>query len=886
MRVMIGKGLASLSALRAFGMLLAAVVIASSGPARAQAAFMSATRYDAMGRVTGTISPDPDGSGTLLFGAVRNTYDGAGRLTKVEKGELSNWKAETIAPAAWGFDFAVLQTLETSYDSQSRKTKEVLKGDDGSIQTVTQYSYDRSGQLICTAVRMDPGQWASQPDACVPQTTGYLGADRITKNIYDAAGQLLQVREGVGTSVEVAKATYSYTPNGKKEYVIDANGNRAQFVYDGHDRLSQWIFPSTTRPTAFNDSSQANALASAGQLSTTDPNAPDDYEAYSYDPNGNRLTFRTRANQTLSYSYDALNRMTNKGGPIADVNYAYDSEGHQLSATFTSGGAGVTNTYNSFGELKTTTANYQGPALTITYDYDPDGNRWYLKFPDNQEFTYSYDGLDRQNGLYQGQWAASLTTLQYDRLGRRAALARTGAGATSYTYDKASRLASLANDFTGTNSDHTLTFGYNTASQIIAKAASNDAFVWTGGYNVNRAYTTNGLNQYSAAGGDSFTYDGNGNLATNTTPISPTATATTTFTYDAENRLTGASGLINGSLGYDPTGRMVVASSPSSWTRLLYDGDDLLAEFNSSGTLLRRYLHGPGEDEPLVQYEGADLSAKRFFHADQQGSVIALTDSAGATTYVNKYDEYGVPQNTNSGRFQYTGQQYVPELGMYYYKARFYSPTLGRFMQRDPIGYDDQTNLYAYVGDDPTNLSDPSGLSWWTKLIKLVANGGNVASTLADVSENVATIRNPSASPAEKFGAGIAIASEAAPISVGDVKAAGRVTRGVFGGLTRKQAYGNPSSSAAAKAARRAGEGQPCSGCGKTMQSGTSTAPQAQHDPPLSDHFRNGPGAEMTATERKAYARSPEAINGARCATCQRAEGREQQRKYSESPDR
>jgi RHS repeat-associated protein len=92
------------------------------------------------------------------------------------------------------------------------------------------------------------------------------------------------------------------------------------------------------------------------------------------------------------------------------------------------------------------------------------------------------------------------------------------------------------------------------------------------------------------------------------------------------------------------------------------------------------------------------------------GSVNAISDGTGAATTINKYDEYGIPGSTNAGRFQYTGQTWLPEIGMFYYKARIYSPTLGRVMQTDPIGYGDGINWYNYVGSDPINYSDPLGL--------------------------------------------------------------------------------------------------------------------------------------------------------------------------------
>jgi RHS repeat-associated protein len=252
-----------------------------------------------------------------------------------------------------------------------------------------------------------------------------------------------------------------------------------------------------------------------------------------------------------------------------------------------------------------------------------------------------------------------------------------------------------------TTNDLTATFAYNPAGQITSTIRTGDAYAWTGHHNEDVTGIPNGLNQLTSVGPKTLTHDTNGNV---------TAFGTKSFDYSSENLL--LTGPNSTTLTYDPLARLDQTNSGASTSRFAYDGLDMIAEYNTSNALQRRWVFDLVSGQPIVSYEGTGTAAadRRYLSSDERGSIISVSDSTGGSIGINTYDEYGQRGTANVGMFGYTGQAWLPSMGVWYYKARVYEPELGRFLQPDPIGYPGGMNLYAYVGNDPINWLDPLGL--------------------------------------------------------------------------------------------------------------------------------------------------------------------------------
>jgi len=615
-------------------------------------------------------------------------YDANGNVTSVT--QLSGTQNPVTTTMIYDSTFNQLQSVTDPLSHTSNFTVDTH----GNVAAIadplshqTNVSYDSEGHPLTTtdALGNITNFVNSLATGDLVSITDPIG--RTVSRSYDGVGRVTSVTDPVGNKTEFAYnalnqitsttdpfgniTSFSYDPNGNLLSVTDANNHITQYTYNNMDRLA------TRKDPLLNQ------------------------ESYQYDGNGNLTQFTDRRGKVATYNYDGLNRRTFAGfgtvsGPPpsyeSTVNYSYGNvtcgtlQCYTMTATDSITGA-ITRMDDALDRLASETT----PQGTVGYTYDVAGRRSSLTVPGQAVANYTFDNANRLTQIVQGSTTVSFS---YDNSNRRTTLTLPNGITTNYSYDNASQLTGLtyAN---GSNTLGSSIYSYDLAGRRVSVGGS---YAQTSLPLAISGTAYNANNQLTTWGTASLFYDLNGNM---------TSDGTHSYTWDARNRLNQIDSGTTASFTYDPLGRRVSKNTLGTTTSFLYDGANAVQEV-IGGTNTANSLMG-GIDEV---FQRTDSSGARSFLADALGSSIALTDSTGTIQTQYSFDPFG--STTSSGAsttnsYAYTGRE-LDATGLYFNRARYYNPTLQRFISEDPTDFLGGINLYAYAGNNPVSFRDSMGL--------------------------------------------------------------------------------------------------------------------------------------------------------------------------------
>jgi RHS repeat-associated protein len=653
---------------------------------------VASTTYDPVGNINTVTAPN--------LNVTTNTYDSLNRLTQVN---------DSIGLVA-----------TYSYDPTGNRSS---YGDGNG--NITTYLYDALNRLTTQTDALNKST-VNQYDAVGNLTQVLDRNSNATSYVYDSINRRISMKDALANITH-----YQYDSVGNLIKLTDANGHATQYVYDKVNRPSQETY--------------ADGLS----------------RFYAYDNVSNLVQRTDQIGQITNYAYNDLYFLTTRTYPSAiNDSFTYDLSGRMLTAQ--RGPWPVAFTYDGADRILQTIQNAQ----TITYTYDIPGRIRTVTYPGGRLITEHTDARTRVDHIDDALSPPPIVQYAYDLANN--VLARNYRNGTTsvYSYNANNWTTSIAHNNPGTfagfnyaydnegnkqfeqktqDTTHSEAYQYDATYRLITylvgplvgstvpvpstqtsyslDPVGNWKSKTTNGVKQTRAH--NAVNELTAINATALTYDANGNLGND---------GKYTYAYDEENRLTNVTrnsdSAVVGQYEYDALSRRVQKianpAGTSSTTQYFYDDARIIEEQNGPGVTQATYVYGNYIDEVLTMDRGGQTY---YYHQNALWSVEAVTDHTGTPVERYAYDAYGAvtisngsgsplplnpwgtPHSPIGNPWMYTGRQLDEETGLYYYRARYYDPMKGRFLQRDRVESASRTNLYEYVRDNPENRLDPSGLA-------------------------------------------------------------------------------------------------------------------------------------------------------------------------------
>ena len=625
--------------------------------------------YKYIDKARSVIGKNQDGLKTTYF------YDALGKVTKIMDSQ-GNTKLYYYDP-----DSNLTKMVASSGNTTIYRYKNSVVELEDFAKGKYQYNYDSLGRLVSIANKL--GNIAAQE---------YDSAGRLikTKNLlgyserfqYDSMGDLKSVTDCNGNT-----KNYRYDNSGRLVKIIDPLGDVFKINYNSSENTKEIIGPKEDSLLKYRLNSYGDVIEMVDALGNS--------TSYQYDSHGDIVSIKKNDGNVIKYSYDKYQRVIQVVYPDGNIDkFSYDKYGN--IATTENSDLKETYKYDKWQRLVEVARTH--PDVSIRYQYDNLDRLTKLTYPSGNEFRYYYDNIGRLKEI--SDKANSSFLFSYDQVGRLELIQYPSGIRALYEYGPLGRLISLKHLTVKGEVIVAFLYNYDADGNIVSIKKQDSPEVK---YSYDR---NNQLVSHQPAKSE-CKYDSNGNIS---------SIDGVEFIYDSQDRLktTKLADNRNISYGYSPQHKRIWKDTGSGKVYYIYSGDYVIAEIKD-GVIMAEYLYGPLIDQPLQMVAGENTY---YYHADRIGSIAALTNNSQDIVAEYEYDSWGnVTKSTNSipNSYLYTGREYESESRIYYYRNRYYSPSLGQFLTKDLIPEDLQNpltfNPYIYADNNPLRYKDPLGLS-------------------------------------------------------------------------------------------------------------------------------------------------------------------------------